>query len=224
MIGQIKHVDLSKKVYEILKEMIFKRQFVGGQKLDLNSLSEKMNISRTPLKDAINRLDSEGLVEVIPRKGTYVKKLETKDIVNMMEMRLMMEKWALTHFDKDKFQSVAEDLEKILIKSKDIVKTEPFDYLSFLDLDSEFHKLIIMSHGNDRMTAAYTSMNIPFQITRVFYFKNHDRSINTQEEHEKIVNALKSSDLNRAIELLTIHLEVSRDNMVSILEKNGGYI
>src|SRR5699024_2026409 len=100
MIEQIKHIDLSNKVYDILKKMIFERQFSGGQKLDLNSLSKDMNISRTPLKDAINLLERDGLVEVYPRKGSYVKKLEVKDIVNMMEMRQMMEKWAIEHLSE----------------------------------------------------------------------------------------------------------------------------
>src|SRR5699024_5933299 len=112
-LNQIKHTDLSVKVYEILKRMIFKRQFKGGQKLDLNSLSEKMNISRTPLKEAINQLRNDGLVEVYPRRGTYVKKVTIKDIVNMMEMRLMMEKWAINHYNDIKIKEVIIDLEQV---------------------------------------------------------------------------------------------------------------
>src|SRR5699024_8826471 len=129
--------DLSNKVYDILKKMIFERQFSGGQKLDLNSLSKDMNISRTPLKDAINLLERDGLVEVYPRKGSYVKKLEVKDIVNMMEMRQMMEKWAIEHLSEKDIVDVTNKLEQVLNKSRKVMQLEPFDYNTFLDLDNE---------------------------------------------------------------------------------------
>jgi len=224
MIEQIKHIDLSNKVYNILKKMIFERQFSGGQKLDLNSLSKDMNISRTPLKDAINQLERDGLVEVFPRKGSYVKKLKVKDIVNMMEMRQMMEKWAIEHLKEKDLDDVTSKLEKVLNESRKIMQIEPFDYNTFLNLDNKFHELIILSHGNERMTETYKSMNIPFQIARVFYFINYDRSFNTQKEHEQIVEALKKNKLQDGVKLLSDHLNVNMKGMVSTLEKNGGAI
>lgn len=224
MLRQIEHVDLGQQAYKILKELIFKREFKGGQKLDLNFLSREMNISRTPVKDAINQLENDGLVEVIPRKGTYIKKIEVKDIIDMMEMRLMMELWSINHYEGQKACKVVHQLKGILHQSKKLIEDETFDYEAFLNCDSQFHFSIIKACGNGKMTGTYSSMNSSYQIARVFHFCNYERSINTQQEHEQIVQALDGQDFIQAKELLIVHLQTSRDKMAAILKENGGFI
>lgn len=220
----LEYEDLSMKVYNILKTMIYNREFVGGEKLDLSQFSKSMNISITPIKHAVSKLENDGLVEVKPRKGTYVTELTTKDISNMMDMRMMMEQWVIKHLTKQEAFETASELEEIVVKSKKIFSLDEFDFGSFMDFDIDFHNLIIEKHKNENMNRVYSSMNIQFQISRVYYFKKYDRPAKSQEEHEKIVSALKNYEIDKVIDLIKAHLEISEKKMVSVLKENGGVI
>lgn len=224
MLKQIKHIELNERVYSTLKELILNRQFAGGQKLDLNQLSNEMQISRTPLKDAVNKLVADGLVEVRPRKGTYIVKIEPKDIKDLMEMREMIETWCVSKLSKQNAFDLANRLEKILTESKSLLNTKSFDYNTFLEQDMQFHKEIVFSNNNDFIKKQYKNMNSNMKISRVFYFESFERSTNGQNEHELIYLAVKKYNLEEASKYLKIHLNKSKEIMVNIIKENGGYI
>lgn len=221
---EIEHIELSEKVYQLLKKMILNREFVGGQRLDLNDLSHKMNISRTPLKDAVNRLVLEGLMEVKPRSGTFVSSVKISDIEEVTEIRLMIEQWCISHLNQLGTQKLVLALEDIIEQFSVTLTSVPFSYERFLELDIRFHNEIVQAGGNARMLDQYKSTNSFLYASRIYYFQSYERSGTGHDEHTAIVQALKHFDLIEAYNKLVEHIMQSKQNMIDHLNKNGGVL
>ena len=84
------------EVYQRLRELIFQNSYVPGQRLDIERIAEQLGISRQPVVEAINRLAREGLLVIRPRVGTFVRKLSSQDVHEILETRLMIELFALS--------------------------------------------------------------------------------------------------------------------------------
>src|SRR5690348_13796755 len=92
--------NLWDQTYNILKDRIIHRQFAPNQKLIIPELAETLGISRTPIRDALTRLEMDGLVRTISKVGTFVTPITSKDICDIMETRLILEDWAVDRFMK----------------------------------------------------------------------------------------------------------------------------
>lgn len=221
---EIEHIEITEKVYRALKQMILNREFCGGQKLDLNILATQMKISRTPLKDAINRLVSDGLVEVKPRSGTFITQITSEDIRYIMELRIMTELWSLSKLTPESARILADSLKQNVELSRRTVELDPFSYEEFLDLDIGFHQKIVQVCDNPKIFEQYMSGNNFLKFARVFYFKSKERSFKGQMEHEEIHTHIGLFQLEEAKTQLLIHLENSMKTMIDLLEENGGSI
>jgi Transcriptional regulators len=224
MLLEIEHKELSDKVYEIMKEKILRREFKGGDKLDLNVLSEQMKISRTPLKDAITRLAAERLVEVKPRSGTFVSRVTSQDIEQIMDIRLMIELWALSRLNPDSCAELYAHLEQILKQSQQIIDDGPFSIVKFLECDAEFHRTIVKFSGNPRLVEMYDAVNCFIQITRIFYYRNAEDAVSSHRFHSNVAKFIGENNLPEALKRLEAHLTDSREKMVNILNDIGGYV
>ncbi len=221
---EIEHTEITEKVYRVLKQMILNREFIGGEKLDLNTLATQMKISRTPLKDAINRLVTDGLVEVKPRSGTFITQITSEDIRYIMELRMMTELWSLSRLTPDSARKLADSLKQNIELSKRTVESEPFSYKEFLELDIGFHQKIVQACDNPKIFELYMSKNNFLKFARVFYFKSKERSFKGQTEHEEICTQIGLFQLEEAKSKLLNHLENSMQTMIDLLEENGGSI
>lgn len=220
----IEHTELTEKVYQLLKKMILDRDFAGGQRLDLNDLSRKMKISRTPLKDAVNRLVTDGLVEVKPRSGTFVTEVTVDHIEEVMEIRLMIELWCMSHLTGDKIRSLADSLSTILVKGQKVLDTQPFAFQDYVEIDVQFHIEIVKANGNPRMLQQYRSLNSFLNVSRIYSLQSYDTSMAGHLQHKKVIEALQRGDLAEASSRLEGHLKSSRTQMVKRLRDEGGVL
>ncbi|MCL6456884.1 MAG: GntR family transcriptional regulator, partial [Gorillibacterium sp.] len=218
----IEHTELSEKVYHLLKQMILNRDFVSGQRLDLNDLSQRMNISRTPLKEAVNRLALEGLIEVKPRSGTFVASLSTKDIDEVTEIRLMIETWCISQLTELQAQKLVLTLDGLLVQAKALLEESSFPFERYLDLDISFHSELVLARANPRMTEQYKELNSFLYASRIYFLQSYERSVDGLAEHDAIVAALKRFDLAAACQALEQHITKSRIDMTTYLQENGG--
>src|SRR5690348_11990924 len=117
----IEHSDLTTKVYQWLKERILHHAFLPGDKLDVKQLADDLGVSRTPVKDAVNRLTSEGLVVLRSRRGTYVATLAPSDVRDLMEARLMIETWAVGRVTAAEMVAAAAAVQDLFDRSARII-------------------------------------------------------------------------------------------------------
>ena len=220
---QIPQQQLRGQVYEILRAGILQQQFPPGARLDLEQLESAMGISRTPLKEALQRLEAEGLVEVIARLGTYVSKLNVEGAIELFDLRQVLEVGAVPRILE---RATDEDIARILGLNDDLVQlldTGPYEEIvvEFIERDRIFHNSLIALAGNQALANSYKGVNTHLQIARVNTSFVRSQSNATSNEHNLIVDSLASRDEQRLQLALTEHIIASRERTVYAMTGEG---
>lgn len=220
---QIPQKQLRGHVYDILRAGILKRQFPPGTRLELEQLESAMGISRTPLKEALQRLEAEGLVEVRARRGTYVSELNLERAIELFDLRQMLEVGAAPWILE---RASDEDIAKIVGLNDDLVAvldSGPYEevVVEFIERDRLFHSSMMALVGNDALVSAYSNVNTHLQVARVNTSFDRTQSNTTGDEHIKIVDALVKRDESALQQALTEHIFASRDRTVAAMNGEG---
>jgi len=203
---------LNDVVYELLRERILRYDFAPGQRLDLPELEAMLQVSRTPLKNALTRLEVEGLVEVQPRRGTFVAGLNTEKLDEAYKIRSAFELYvALCLF---KYLSV-EDFaffDEIRVALDRLAGTGdwPLVIYDYLQHDRQLHERFVARGGTPRMLQLFQQMNVHMQVARIVHsYQTRDFEA-MHFEHEQIFAALDARSQERLSAALLNHLEASR--------------
>lgn len=200
-------------VYNNIKHDILDNKYTGGQKLTIRELCENYGVSETPVKQALNRLATEGLVENIPRKGMHVRHFYYENFKEIMEARNMLEQYALDSAisllkQDDKFKEEFTNIytEGITASERYLKTKDELDYTQNSDLDIKFHKKIVYSTQNEYIISMYKDL-ILYQ--RMYYMCNDGikgRIPTVIEDHKIIFNGLINGNKESVADVLNRHL------------------
>ncbi len=184
--------------------MIVSKKLRPGQKIVQEQLAEQLGISRTPLRDALQMLEAELLVESIPRRGVIVRKFSNREIIEIYDCRIALESTAIQLFTDKASQSQIDLLRRLM---------EPFESLSDIDekkyqgADSQFHNTIIKNCGNRFLYQLFQKGNLLICIDSIGLVRPPQETL---QEHLDIVTAIHQRDGGKAVDLLREHLEKSK--------------
>lgn len=220
----LNHSDLTEQTYAVLRENILQRSLRPGAKISVTEVARALGVSRTPVMDALKRLAADGLVEIIPRRGTFVTELNARDVSELFDIRVMMELHAADHILRtgavDSFLSSIE--EPLRGMEEATVNGDYADYEAFMANDRDLHLELIQRTQNERLIQMYRDMNVHIQVARAHYFKHVENALQAQQEHHAIVRAFKEGDGDRVREALGTHIMNVKDRMLELLEERGG--
>ena len=215
------HLSLKDRVYENLKLMIITGKLEPNRHLLEAELSEMMKISRAPIREALNILEKEGLVTIIPRKGAQVSSISKTEVENIWEIRSVLEPYAARNASqkcKEKELCEMEDkLKKIL--------QEPYDFASYLNVDLELHELLY-KHLDNKMLIEIIVM-VRQNSLRIRNFAEgqsaltKDIASSDTAEHLEIIKALKARDSERIAAAVYIHIMNSKQRIIQAVEKKS---
>jgi DNA-binding GntR family transcriptional regulator len=203
--------DLAEQVYRTLRDMILAGELVPGQKLIQEALSERLGVSRTPLLAAFSKLEKEMLVELVPRRGAFVKRLSPTELVQLYEVRLRLEPLgaleAARHIDSKGRQL----LETLLSRYRDAVEAGEAQEVRMADY--RFHMAIMGLSGNTVLERILSSFAIVSKSNQRGLMKPAGKSL---EEHEALRDAITSGNADLSEQLMRQHLTEARDNAARI--------
>jgi len=213
--------NISDEVYSALKERILSRQFAPGERLNLSQLEEQMGISRTPLKDALNRLALEGLVEIQPRKGTFVVILTPAEITESFDVRRVLEVYAVELAVQRITESQLEHMYDLVKALRQLTDIEDWDgiYREYCSMDHDLHRLILEIAGNRRLKETWEKINVHVEMARTRYGELERERYRTQEEHEEILRAFESRDLPRLQQVICHHIDRTKRSVLQDLKQ-----
>jgi len=197
--------------YEKVKEMILSNEFVAGQKIVQDKLAETLGISRTPLRNALNRLEAEYLVESVPRRGVFVKQFDDREVVDIYDCRVALESMAISLFTSAASDKDVEDLASIFDPFKN--QNDPIDLSVYSKADLRFHETIIEKCQNSFLYKLVTQGNLLSCIDRIGLVRPPEETL---QEHLDIIKAVQERNPDKADELCKVHLLKSK---TLILEK-----
>jgi len=208
---------LREVVAETLREAIVNGTLNPGERLMEIQLAEELGVSRTPVREAIRKLELEGFVIMIPRRGTYVADLSIKDINEVFEIRTALDILAAGLAVERITEDELEQLERLLVEIGKLIEGDDIDKI--VEVDSQFHDVLYKASRNDRLVGIIN--NLREQITRF-------RSISIQypgrmkvsiEEHRQLVEAIADRNTELAQQIAREHMENSEQTLLQELNE-----
>ncbi|MCL4465676.1 MAG: GntR family transcriptional regulator [Chloroflexi bacterium] len=209
------HRNLTETVYDALKEAIVEGSLGAGCRLTEGALASSFGVSTTPVREALTRLEREGLVTLLPRRGAMVTSFSVDDIVEAGELRELLEGFALSKGWTRLTSEVIDRLRALVTASIPFVESE--DRRAFNRLDVEFHTLIVETSGNKRLIGLFGTLHDQFQMIRLRTVRLDGRPRAAHEEHGLILAALTAGDAREAERLLRAHIRHTAADLVSAL-------
>jgi len=197
---------LSKKVYRVLKTRIIKGGFKPGEKILETNIARQLGVSRTPVREALRMLASEGFVRMEANLGVIVIDFSLEDLQEVLQIRKLLEGFATSLAAKRISETEIKQLDKTLEKMSNSIAKE--DVLAYSDANAEFHDLIFNICGNKKLTRIYDSLSSADHRFRIRALRNNSNRLKySLQEHQEIVKALKKRDSDQAERLSQRHIE-----------------
>jgi DNA-binding GntR family transcriptional regulator len=216
----IQTVNLNDAVYDILRQQILDYNFEPGQRLDLTTLESELQVSRTPLKNALTRLSVEGLIEIQPRRGTFVAPIDAERLEEAYKIRSSFELYvALCIFKYLQAEDYAffEDIEQEMNSLVNSCGQNWHDILAdYFQLDRELHEHLVRRGGPPKMLELFEQTNVHSHVQRIAHHYTNNQFIAMHFEHGQIFAAIHEQSPERLNAVLLNHLEASRLRAVQI--------
>ncbi|KAA8597638.1 GntR family transcriptional regulator [Vibrio cyclitrophicus] len=204
--------DLLKDViYRRIREMIIVGTLPMGMKISETVLANKLNATKAPIRDALKRLQSEGLVQIKPKSGTFVFHVTAEEFTDLLEFRYFIESEGLKLAWKNNPKQLIQELCFILDKMQ--VCLSNASTLEYLTLDNQFHQTFISLCDNRYFVESYALISARMATARNHLGGNEKHLYRSYEQHHSIVRALQDDNINDATYQLICH----------ILPKHGAY-
>lgn len=211
------YLPLRDVVFNTLRQAILKGELKPGERLMEIQLAQRLGVSRTPVREAIRKLELEGLVLMIPRKGAEVAEITVKDLEDVLEVRTALEELAV----KDACENITEEqLEKLRKANGAFRKAlEGADLLTCGKADMDFHEIIYDATNNRRLMQILNNLREQMYRYRMEYLKDRNMYQVLIAEHEAICEALSFHDREKAGMAIRIHIENQKESIINSLKE-----
>lgn len=211
------YLSLKDRAYQNIKLQIIRGNLKPGTRLLEEEISKAMNISRAPVREAFNRLEEEGFVTIIPRKGAAVSKITAQAIEDIFEIREYLESLAVKNsigkISTEKLEKVGESFKNFINKP-----TNAENRIQYLVLDKKFHDLLSQNCGNKKLIELLANLQEQIHWLRNISLKRTTFS-GSAREHLAIIEALKRNDEKLITKTLIQHIERAKES--SLIEVNS---
>ncbi len=194
-------------VYNLIKEKILDGEYIIGSQLVIRDLAEEFNVSETPVREAIKRLEVEGLIKITPHVGIMVSVPSLNEMKEILDVRLILEQRATELFTEKLSDDSLKELEDILNDMKVAEKEEDVNNYSLFD--KKFHDTIYKYCGNKILYELILNLWARSEKTRSVFRISKERMKISLEEHVKLLDTIKKGSKKAAVEILKSHKEQS---------------
>jgi DNA-binding GntR family transcriptional regulator len=208
---------LREVVFDSLREAIIGGVLRPGERLMEIQLAEELGVSRTPVREAIRKLELEGFVVMVPRKGAYVAGISLKDIADVFEVRASLEALAAALSAERITDDELEDLERILVRKAEIITDG--NVAEFVEHDTKFHDCIYQCSRNQRLIQMLITIRDEIQRFRAVSLAFPGRMKEALEEHRKIVEALAERNISQAQASAWDHIENAENSLLETIRR-----
>ena len=214
-----KSLPLRDTVFRDLRRAILKGELEPGQRLMEMKLADKMGVSRTPVREAIQMLEKDGLVMTIPHKGAVVADIKDKDLKDVLEVREALEVLSVRLAC---IRMTEEDIDRLERANRVFKDSIMQDVIDMAEADENFHDIIYESAGNDRLLMLVQNMREQMYRFRIEHLKNIDIRPQLVEDHRELTQRLRERDVEGAENVITRHLRQQQEMVhMHLQQKNN---
>ncbi len=204
-------------VFETMRDAILTGKLSPGERLMEMQIAEEMGVSRTPVREAIRKLELEGLVVMVPRKGAYVAGISIKDVVDVFEVRAALEGLAASLAAERITDEEIDQLERSIVSISEV--SDGKNIGSVVEKDIGFHDIIYRASRNEKLIQIITNLKEQLQRFRATSLATPGRSKQAVDEHRQIVEAIAERNAELAEKLARQHIENAENIMLQEIKK-----
>lgn len=199
------YLPLRDVVFNTLREAILRGELKPGERLMEIQLANKLGVSRTPIREAIRKLELEGLVLMIPRKGAEVAQITEKSLRDVLEVRRALENLAVQLACLMMSPQTLADLKAAARAFEEILGGE--DVTAVAEADVAFHDVIYMATDNQRLISLLNNLREQMYRYRVEYLKKKECHKQLLWEHQEIIRAIEAGEIDVATKITEQHID-----------------
>jgi len=214
--------SLTTQAYNIIRAGIIIADFRPGEKLTINRLMEEFDLSRTPVREALVRLQDEGLVRAVPQSGTFVSKIDLHMAAAALYIRETVECRVTSELCESTSSEDIARLRAVLRETDEAVANQ--DFVAFYNADNSFHELAYAIAGHPEVYAWISEAATP--LDRFRYLRTITEELpwkRTQNEHRVIVNAIAAHDTNKVVKAVMDHLDPMLNDREKVVSRFPQY-
>lgn len=210
---------LRELVLEAIREAIINGNLKPRERLMEIQLAEELGVSRTPIREALRKLELEGFIVMVPRKGAYVADISIKDIADVFEIRTALEGLAAALAAERITEEELENMERCLVEKGEAIAMADIDKL--VETDTKFHEAIYRASRNERLWTILNNLREQFQRLRTTSLSVPGRMQQSLKEHREIVEAIQSRDVQQARQMAQDHIENAENIIMDSIKREG---
>jgi len=204
---------LSRHALEQIRSRIVDGTLALGEAISETSLAQTLKMSKTPVREALQELKREGLVQIFPKRGTFVFEASPKMVRELSDFRLVLEGAALERAMAEAWGRLIDDLEPIVAAMKTAIAVA--DLPQYRSLDAALHRGIVSHCGNAFLQDAYAAIEFRVQALRTRLSTAAENNNRTMGEHQELIEAIADRDTGRSLEILRRHILQTRESYLS---------
>lgn len=214
------YLPLRDVVFQTLRKAILTGELEPGERLMEIPLAAKIGVSRTPIREAIHKLELEGLVTMIPRRGAQVAEITETGLKDVLEVRRALDMFCaelaserITDTEKEKLKEACKDFE---------AATKTKDATVIARADVVFHDIIIKATGNERLVALINNLAEQMYRYRFEYIKDETRHNSLVIEHRELMDAIIKGDSQKARDAARVHIDNQESSILNQIRLDDG--
>lgn len=213
-----RHLTLRERIYEEIVRLIVSGELPSGVSIDEKALTEKLQVSRTPFREAIGTLAKEGLIEIKPYRGFFVRSFTRKEIDDLYELRKTLECFAVELAVPRMSDRDIAGLERVLNEA--VMALQQGDMATYGIRDREFHETIAERSENAALIETLSRLALQIQVCRTIANESRDLAERAARERDDILRALRARDVAAASALMRAHISDVQQAVLSRFPKD----
>ncbi|OZI31333.1 GntR family transcriptional regulator [Bordetella genomosp. 10] len=205
------------RAYDQVKVMAVSYRFKPGERINEPALARHLGISRTPLREALNRLNTEGLLTSSPGKGFFCRELDAREIYSLYEMRKIIEtgaaRLAVARAGDEEIAALADFLERARPGSSSL------STMALAELDETFHQRLMALSGNAEMLQVLRNINERIRFVRWIDIEQADKRRGVPHDHDAVVAALRARDADLCASVLEKHIDRRQEQISAYIRE-----
>ena len=206
-LNPVEYMPLREVVFLALRSQILLGELKPGERLMEIALANKLGVSRTPIREAIRKLEHEGLVIMIPRRGAHVAEITRQELNDVLEIRKSLDVLAIRkaiQYMSEGDLAQLRDAEKAFVR---LIEAKDADLTELGEADEHFHEIIYQGTNNRRLIQILGNLREQMYRFRVEYLKDVAIRQTLIREHDAIIRALEDRDEEEAVRLMKLHID-----------------
>ena len=213
-----KYLPLRDVVFNTLRQAILRGELKPGERLMEIQLANKLGVSRTPIREAIRKLELEGLVLMIPRRGAEVAEITEKNMRDVLEVRRALEVLAVQLGCQRMTEEALSDLERAAEEFDACLASE--DVTKLAEADVHFHDIVYQSTDNRRLIQLLNNLSEQMYRFRVEYLKHRGFHEQISMEHKELIGFLRARETQKAAEVIGRHIDKQAEAVLETIRAN----